>query len=244
VPPLRPSAQRGSRNASCPLHASPTKDRSDSRWHGDPPGRAGAPGERSPRESQRESAKEHPESHHAMALRPICPARSLDAMKVADVSDRVRQAVLATAGEGMWNAGAVLRRTRSVHPGPNPRDTGATLRNPHANPVAAVVIAPHGPFAPFPAGLPACTNAWKPIVSDAGHAWRPRVEAALRAVPRHMFVPEADPKDTYPTPPWSPNAPAPPSTLRPHRRSWRSCWTCDTRSHVLSELTDGDRLTS
>ena len=27
-------------------------------------------------------------------------------MKVADVSDRVRQAVLATAGEGMWNAGA------------------------------------------------------------------------------------------------------------------------------------------
>jgi hypothetical protein len=131
-----------------------------------------------------------------MALRPICPARSLDAMKVADVSDRVRQAVLATAGEGMWNAGAFCAEL-------DPftlvlaLETGATLRNPHANPVAAVVIAPHGPLAPFPAGLPRMHERMDTIVSDAGHAWRPRVEAALRAVPRHMFVPEADPGDTY-----------------------------------------------
>ena len=118
-------------------------------------------------------------------------------MKVADVSDRVRQAVLATAGEGMWNAGAFYAELDPFTLVLALENTGATLRNLHANPVAAVVIAPHGPFAPFPAGLPRMHERMDTIVSDAGHAWRPRVEAALRAVPRPMFVPEADPEDTY-----------------------------------------------
>jgi hypothetical protein len=199
---------------------------------------------RSPRESQRESAKEHPGSHHAMALRPICPARSLDAMKIADVSDRVRQAVLGTAGEGMWNAGAFYAELDPFALA-LALETGATLRNPHANPVAAVVIAPHGPLAPFPAGSPACTNAWIPsLAMPATHGARASRQRCGRC--RGICsCPRRTPRTPIaPTPPWSPNAPAPPSTRRPHRRSWRSCRTCDTRSHVLSELTDGDQLTS
>jgi hypothetical protein len=109
----------------------------------------------------------------------------------------VRQAVLATAGEGMWNAGAFYAELDPFTLVLALENTGATLRNPHADPVAAVVIAPHGPVAPFPAGLPRMHDRMDTIVSDAGHAWRPRVEAALRAVPRPMFVPEADPGDTY-----------------------------------------------
>jgi transposase len=157
----------------------------------------------------------------------------------------VRQAVLATAGEGMWNAGAFYAELDPFTLVLALENTGATLRNPHADPVAAVVIAPHGPFAPFPAGLPRMHERMDTIVSDAGHAWRPRVEAALRAVPRHMFVPEADPEDTCRahTAVVTKRSCAT-STRRPHRRSWRSCGTCDTRSHVLRELTDGDRVTS
>ena len=68
-------------------------------------------------------------------------------MKVADVRDRVRQAVLATAGEGMWNAGAFYAELDPFTLVLALENAGATLRNLHANPVAAVVIAPHGPFA-------------------------------------------------------------------------------------------------
>jgi hypothetical protein len=99
-------------------------------------------------------------------------------MKVADISDRVRQAVLATVGKGMWNAGAFYAELDPFTPALALENTGATLRNLHANPVAAVVIAPHDPFAPFPAGLPSMHERMDAIASDVGHAWRPRVEAA------------------------------------------------------------------
>jgi hypothetical protein len=68
---------------------------------------------------------------------------------IVDVLASTSTLVLATAAEQVWNAGAFYAERDPFTLVLVLETGGTTLRNLRANPTTALVIAPHGPFAPF-----------------------------------------------------------------------------------------------
>ncbi|SFO94733.1 hypothetical protein SAMN05421810_101487 [Amycolatopsis arida] len=106
--------------------------------------------------------------------------------KLVQVLGQTSEMYLATAGDDIWNAGAYFAELDPFTLTLVLETHGTTLRNLRANPTAAIVIAPAGPFQPFLQGRARAT-----IRDEAGK--EATIEALLRKEPQAKPLVEAGP---------------------------------------------------